>query len=55
LAHASWLMTCSPPCFAPLLAPRAFGDSVESPRALGFLDFARFFAKNRFPLFRCAL
>jgi hypothetical protein len=35
--------------------PRAFGVSIESPKALDFLDFARFFAKNRFPLFRSAL
>jgi hypothetical protein len=36
-------------------AARAFGGSVESPKALDFPDFARFFAKNRFPLFRSAL
>src|SRR5208283_2259715 len=36
-------------------APKAVGDSIESPTALFFFGFARFLAKNRFPLFRGAL
>jgi hypothetical protein len=31
---------------------RALGDWIESPRVLDSFDFARFFAKNRLPLFR---
>src|SRR5271154_4552658 len=40
---------------AHVLRRQSFGDLVESPKALGFFDVARFSRKNRFPLFRRAL